>query len=48
MNTISEGVLIDAKRRIRSIRWDWVIGVGIAVGICALLLAAVKLGGVPI
>jgi hypothetical protein len=35
-------------RSIRSIRWDWVIGVGIAVGIGALLLAAVAGGGVPV
>jgi hypothetical protein len=53
MNTrliaVSDGVLsIDVKRLIRSIRWDWVVGVGIAVGIGALLLAAVAGGGMPL
>jgi hypothetical protein len=43
------GVLsIDAKRLIRWIRWDWVVGVGIAAGIGALLLAAVAGGGMPL
>ena len=44
MNTLIRIFALEWPR----IRWDWVIGVGIAVGVSALLLAAVAGGGMPL